>query len=115
MDHLIFRAKYSGLMSNDEILSVFHGACEVSGAHIRRSVEYPFYPVGFSAVVILSESHASLHTWPEKGMIMVDYFSCSDNPMYNCFLEHFEKNGFSVKDYSIIERGLGLEENDKKS
>ncbi|MEE9394394.1 MAG: adenosylmethionine decarboxylase [Planctomycetota bacterium] len=31
---------------------------------------------GFSAVILLSESHASLHTYPEHGWLAFDLFSC---------------------------------------
>ena len=35
-----------------------------------------FVPQGVSIVVVLAESHASLHTWPEQGAVLVDVFAC---------------------------------------
>ena len=37
-----------------------------------------FSPQGISIIFLLAESHLSLHTWPEKGMISLDLFSCKD-------------------------------------
>lgn len=104
MKHLLFRARYSGLMSDREIMSVLHGACDEAGAHIRRTTEYPFDPKGFTAVVILAESHATIHTWPEKGFVMVDYFSCSEKPRQMEFMSHFSKSGFTIDTYEVIDR-----------
>ena len=35
-----------------------------------------FDPVGVTGVYLLSESHFSIHTWPEHGYIGLDLFSC---------------------------------------
>ena len=31
---------------------------------------------GFTAVVTLAESHMSLHSWPEKNLLVIDIFFC---------------------------------------
>lgn len=38
---------------------------------------FQFQPVGVTGVILLSESHFSIHTWPEKGLATADIFSCS--------------------------------------
>lgn len=38
---------------------------------------HQFQPVGVTGVILLSESHFSIHTWPEKGLATADIFSCS--------------------------------------
>lgn len=35
-----------------------------------------FEPVGVTAYLVLSESHMSIHTWPELQFAAVDFFSC---------------------------------------
>ena len=37
-------------------------------------VYHDFHPAGFTAVVCLSESHLSVHTWPEYGMVNLDIY-----------------------------------------
>ena len=45
----------------------------VIGAHFHR-----FSPHGVSGVVVIAESHLSIHTWPEYGYAAVDVFTCGD-------------------------------------
>jgi len=37
-----------------------------------------FAPHGVTGVLLLEESHLSVHTWPEKGYMAVDLFSCKE-------------------------------------
>ena len=42
----------------------------------------PFQPQGVSGVVVVQESHLSIHTWPEVGYAAVDFYTCGDgDPM----------------------------------
>lgn len=45
----------------------------VLGAHFHE-----FSPHGVSGVVIIAESHLSIHTWPEYGYAAVDIFTCGE-------------------------------------
>jgi len=38
---------------------------------------YKFEPQGVTGIVLLAESHLSVHTWPEFGSAAVDIFSCA--------------------------------------
>ncbi|MBI3543064.1 MAG: adenosylmethionine decarboxylase [Deltaproteobacteria bacterium] len=49
-----------------------------SGARIITDVFHQFSPQGVTGVVVIAESHVSIHTWPEHGYAAVDIFSCSD-------------------------------------
>jgi S-adenosylmethionine decarboxylase len=40
-----------------------------------------FEPHGLTAVALLAESHASIHTWPESGLICMDFFTCSKDKL----------------------------------
>lgn len=42
--------------------------------HNLGEVYHNFSPAGFTAVVCLSESHLSLHTWPEYGRVNLDIY-----------------------------------------
>ena len=50
---------------------------ENSDLHVVNSVYHQFEPYGVSAMIVLSESHLSIHTWPEKGAALIDIFTCS--------------------------------------
>jgi S-adenosylmethionine decarboxylase len=51
-------------------------AAELSGATILQSAFHRFNPHGVSGVVVISESHLAIHTWPEYGYAAVDLFTC---------------------------------------
>lgn len=51
-------------------------AVRKSGATIVRSVFHRYAPQGVSGVVVIAESHMSIHTWPEYGYAAVDFFTC---------------------------------------
>lgn len=46
------------------------------GAVILGDSFHRFSPQGVSGVVIIAESHLSIHTWPEYGYAAVDIFTC---------------------------------------
>lgn len=46
---------------------------QVLGVHLHRLA-----PQGISGVVVISESHLTIHTWPERGEAAVDLFTCGD-------------------------------------
>ena len=54
-------------------------AAKASGAHIIESSFHYFAPQGVSGFVIISESHFSIHTWPEYDYAAVDVFTCGDS------------------------------------
>jgi len=51
-------------------------AVEASGATLIRSIDHSFSPSGMTAVMLLAESHASIHTYPEHQACFVDLFTC---------------------------------------
>jgi S-adenosylmethionine decarboxylase proenzyme len=51
-------------------------AARDAGATVVISSFYPFSPHGVSGVVVITESHLAIHTWPERGYAAVDVFTC---------------------------------------
>jgi S-adenosylmethionine decarboxylase len=51
-------------------------AAEATGATVLESFTHAFDPQGVTVVVVLAESHASLHTYPESGVVFWDCFTC---------------------------------------
>jgi len=47
-----------------------------SGATVLGESFHTFNPQGVSGVVIIAESHISIHTWPEHDYAAVDIFTC---------------------------------------
>ena len=61
-------------------------AALVAGAEIREVAFHKFSPQGVSGVVVISESHLAIHTWPELGYAAVDVFTCGEtvDPWVSC-------------------------------
>jgi S-adenosylmethionine decarboxylase len=77
-----FSADLSGcaalpLLAGDEVAELFTAALRRAGATIVETVSHAFPQTGLTCVLILCESHAVLHTWPETGTINIDIFSCT--------------------------------------
>lgn len=53
-------------------------AAEASGALVVGENFHHFSPHGVSGVVIISESHLAIHTWPEYGFAAIDLFTCGE-------------------------------------
>lgn len=65
------------LRSSDVWRYLLATASERAGAHVVGIVQHDFGDGGgCSVAVLLSESHASVHTWPEDGIAEVDFYTC---------------------------------------
>ena len=51
-------------------------AAEAVGATVLSRHHHAFKPQGATAVVVLAESHVSIHTWPEWGGATLDAYTC---------------------------------------
>ena len=57
-----------------------------AGATVLHSHFHHFSPYsGVSGVVVLAESHISIHTWPEKNYAAIDIFMCGDCDPHDAF------------------------------
>lgn len=64
------------LLDNAALKTALESAIKAAGATLLDRVEYAFAPTGMTAVMLLSESHASIHTYPEHQACFVDLFTC---------------------------------------
>ena len=67
------------LADADKMEQALLKAADASGATIVESQFHTFQPQGVSGVVIIAESHFTVHTWPEHDYAAVDLFTCSHN------------------------------------
>ncbi len=63
--------------SPEAVCATFVATLERAGATIVHMASHVFPGTGLTCVLILSESHAVIHTWPESATAHVDIFSCS--------------------------------------
>lgn len=86
-----------------DIVDAMIEACAKFGLTIVSKAFYTFKPVGFTAVLLLAESHFAVHTWPEKKMMKVDLFTCGDHKP-DLIIRHFAHllNARECKEITIV-------------
>jgi S-adenosylmethionine decarboxylase len=57
---------------------IFIEAALEAGAEIREVAFHQFAPQGVSGVVIISESHLTIHSFPEHGYASIDVYTCGN-------------------------------------
>lgn len=68
--------------------------------HVLKSTFHKFNPQGVTICLLLSESHICLHTWPEKNLLFIDIFSCSEEIIQLSMIE--EHLGFLSQELKVI-------------
>ena len=77
------------------------------GAEVLGESFHHFSPQGVSGVVVIAESHLSIHTWPEYGYAAVDIFTCGTAVEPEKAVETLiEKLGSRNPSQTEIQRGL---------
>lgn len=51
-------------------------AATAADAHVVKRVMHAFLPHGVTGMLLLAESHLSIHTWPEEGYAAIDFYTC---------------------------------------
>ena len=78
---------HAALTNLEQLSKAINLAVSASGAQSLKSCEYIFEPDALTMVVLLSESHASIHTYPERNACFVDLFTCGTR----CSAENFDE------------------------
>ncbi|MCK5242732.1 S-adenosylmethionine decarboxylase proenzyme [bacterium] len=95
------------LKSPDQIEQIMEGAALAAKATIVKSVFHHFNPYGVSGVVVIAESHLSIHTWPEYGYAALDFFTCGDE-VDPWIAHHYVAEKLKAQSKSSIEMKRGV-------
>ncbi|MBU0509480.1 adenosylmethionine decarboxylase [bacterium] len=89
------------------IKRVMRDAAIASGATIVQEAFHLFNPHGVSGVVVIAESHLTIHTWPEYAYAAVDLFTCGDDvdpdAAFQLLKDHLGATTFSAME---MKRGI---------
>jgi len=94
------------LTNVNQLRETFKKGIQQSGATLLQECSHSFSEEACTMVFLLSESHCSLHTYPEHGAVFIDLFTCGSS----CDYKNFET---VVKEYlqptqvvsSVVDRG----------
>jgi len=102
-----FECDPNTLNNIDKVEKYMMEAALECGATIVQKCFHMFSPYGVSGVVIISESHLAIHTWPELGYAAVDLFTCGSKCDPKVAYE-FLKDKFHSKNASFTELKRGI-------
>lgn len=86
-------------------------AAELAGVQIWSISFHRFQPHGVSGVVVISESHLSVHTWPEVGYVALDIYTCGKEAKPEVAVEYALEQ-FKATSVHVTEISRGLQEGD---
>lgn len=89
-------------------------AAVAEGVTVLGTLKHSFSPSGVTILLLLAESHVSLHTYPELGKAFFDAFTCGENfhPI-NIFQTFASQSLFKKYKITQIERGWGEHSSEK--
>jgi S-adenosylmethionine decarboxylase proenzyme len=102
------------LLDSDRARELFTRAVRDSGLTIVSEGFYRFSPHGFTCFLLLAESHASLHAWPEFGYCAIDLFTCNLHldiqPLINELATLLRSGTFSIRTIDRVSEMIPAEE-----
>ena len=105
-EHLIldvYDGYFDDLNNPNFLRDIFTRAILKSEMIILNEYTHKFSPCGVTCLFALAESHVSCHTWPEKGCVAFDIFTCgSKNTQCVAWwvLEYFDTDDYIMKDFA---------------
>ena len=106
----IYECNAEQLDNIEYIKTVVKESAKAANLTIVEENFHKFSPIGISGVLILSESHLTIHTWPEYKYVAIDCFTCGDkgDPRYACELiaQKLKSKNYIINE---IERGMDYE------
>lgn len=95
------------LKSIEKVRSVMVSAAKEAKATIIDVSFHEFNPFGISGIVVIAESHLTIHTWPEYSYAAVDIFTCGGVIKPEVAVTYLIKQ-FECKNPSIVEMKRGI-------
>ena len=90
----------------EKVINDIANAAKVTILNISK---YKFEPQGFTILALLAESHISFHTFPEKGIISFDFFTCgkiSPSIALDIIKKEFKYKRLSIKEFDRDTKSL---------
>lgn len=96
------KAKEKKSEDKKALRKILEKAAAASGSAPLGFVAHKFSPHGITGVVLLKESHISVHTWPEWNYVAVDVFTCGEKTMpqkaIDVLKEYFQPRKIEIKE-----------------
>ncbi len=91
----------------EDVKALLEGAVKYADLSKLSSHFHQFYPHGATGIILLEESHISIHTWPEHGYAAIDVYTCGGKEKTFKAMEYILKVLKPKRvDEKIAERGV---------
>ncbi|HDH07135.1 MAG TPA: adenosylmethionine decarboxylase [Thermoproteales archaeon] len=100
------------LKDSHKLRDILVEGAKIGKMDIRIVHFYKFSPTGVSGMVVVSESHVSIHTWPEEGYAAIDVYICGENTEPEKTIEYILEH-IKAKYAHITEIKRGIKDNDE--
>lgn len=82
-------------------------AAQAADATAVAQIFHQFRPQGVTGVVVIEESHLSIHTWPEFGYVSADFYTCGDCQPHRAY--EFLRDRLGARESELVEVHRGLD------
>lgn len=98
----------SEVLDNEDLIrNILLESVRRSGATIITDTFHTFSPHGVSGVIVIAESHVTIHTWPEHRYAAVDIFTCGET-IDPWVIQKYAERHFRSANTSSMELKRGL-------
>jgi S-adenosylmethionine decarboxylase proenzyme len=97
----VYNVEYDLLNTLEPLLNVMTNGVETAGMTILNTSTHCFEPQGLTVVLTLSESHCSLHSWPEKGCAAIDVYTCGEGRpkiVVDELISYFKTDNYTLRE-----------------
>ena len=101
-------ADWRVLTDPDALLAVARSAVDAGGGRVLDESVVVFPNGAVTLVLVLAESHLSLHTWPEERLVAVDLFTCG--AIDGTLVIESLRIGLGLRELTVrqVRRGIGV-------
>ena len=85
------------LSDSNQVKDIFINAAKEGKATIVNDLFHEFSPHGLTGVLVITESHLSIHTWPEDDIARCDLFSCKPNTDHKSVIQYIQTRFHSME------------------
>ncbi len=88
------------------IYDILVQTAQIAKVTVIDSLNHCFTPQGYTAVLVLEESHLSIHTWPEHNYVSIDLYSCNLQTDFHAIKDFLaDKFQATITKFTLLKRG----------
>ncbi|MBU6310756.1 S-adenosylmethionine decarboxylase [Patescibacteria group bacterium] len=108
----VFHGVPPEVLNNIELIdATLHEGLKIDNFTVLGSLPHRFTPLGYTTLVLLAESHAAIHTYPEHNSIYFSLYSCRGEEDGSGAFEHFRAS-IPHESVTIINNKITVKLND---